>query len=109
MRYCVEAAQLHAQFGSEILDLAKHSAITGEPILRHMAYEFPEEGMETIQDQFMLGGSLLVAPVIVKGLRTRNVTFSFGIWIGDDGTFVEGPTNLQIDVPLGRLPWYRKR
>nr|WP_261305104.1 TIM-barrel domain-containing protein [Paenibacillus andongensis] len=109
LRYCVEAAKLHAQFGSEILDLAKHSAITGEPILRHMAYEFPEEGMETIQDQFMLGSSLLVAPVVVKGMRTRIVMFPFGTWIGDDGSIVKGPVNLQIEVPLGRLPWYRKR
>ncbi|WP_367618669.1 hypothetical protein [Paenibacillus andongensis] len=77
--------------------------------MRHMAYEFPEACMETVVDQFMLESTLLVAPVVVKGMRTRIVMFPFGTWIGDDGSIVEGPTNLQIDVPLGRLPWYRKR
>ncbi|MCU6712583.1 glycoside hydrolase family 31 protein [Paenibacillus sp. J5C_2022] len=108
-RYCVEAAQLHVRFGDEILGLARHAAVNGEPILRHMAYVFPEEGMESVQDQFMLGDSLLVAPVIAKGARARDVLFPAGNWLGDDGSMVHGPAKLQIDVPLGRLPWYRKQ
>jgi alpha-glucosidase (family GH31 glycosyl hydrolase) len=109
LQYCVRAAQLHAQLGPEILDLAKQSAVTGEPILRHMAYEFPGEGMETVIDQFMLGSSLLVAPVVKKGARTREVKFPSGTWVGDDGSIVEGPITRQIEVPLSRLPWYRRR
>lgn len=108
LRYCVEAARLHARFGQEILALAQQSALTGEPIMRHMAYEFPEEGMETVLDEFMLGGSLLVAPAVVKGMRERLVSFPAGTWIGDDGSRVEGPATEQVEVPLGRLPWYRK-
>ncbi|MEK5253284.1 glycoside hydrolase family 31 protein [Paenibacillus sp. FSL F4-0125] len=109
LRYCVEAAQLHSQFGQEILELARQSSLTGEPIVRHMAYEFPEASFETIQDQFMLGSFLLVAPVITKGMRTRVVAFPAGTWDGDDGSIVEGPSTKQIDVPLSRLPYYRKR
>ena len=107
LRYCVEAAQLHDQFGSEILALAEHAAKTGEPIMRHMAYEFPDAGMENIQDQFMLGSSILVAPAVLKGMRSREVVFPEGTWRGDDGSMVEGPTTIQIDVPLSRLPYYR--
>jgi len=107
--YCVDAARLHAQIGPEILELAMQSSKTGEPILRHMAYEFPNEGMEKIIDQFMLGSSLLVAPVVKQGARVRQVSFPSGTWIGDDGSIVEGPTKRQIDVPLSRLPWYRKQ
>ncbi|MFD0960612.1 glycoside hydrolase family 31 protein [Paenibacillus chungangensis] len=109
LRYCVEAAQLHVRFGDEILELARQAAVTGEPILRHMAYEFPEAGMESVLDQFMLGDSLLVAPVIVKGARAREVLFPAGDWLGDDGSIVHGPAKHRIDVPLGRLPWYRKQ
>ncbi|BFT74361.1 glycoside hydrolase family 31 protein [Paenibacillus sp. P36] len=109
LRYCVEAARLHAAFGEEILDLAKHASRTGEPILRHMAYEFPGEGLEMIQDQFMLGHSLLVAPVVVQGARARQVIFPTGTWVGDDGTTVSGPAKLEIEVPLARLPFYRKQ
>ncbi|MGF7033657.1 alpha-glucosidase (family GH31 glycosyl hydrolase) [Paenibacillus mucilaginosus] len=109
LRYCIEAARLHARFGSEILELAKAASVTGEPILRHMAYEFPGEGMEAVQDQFMLGSRLLVAPVVTRGARARQVMFPAGTWAGDDGSVVVGPANLLIDVPLGRLPWYRKQ
>lgn len=38
LAYCVEAAKLHASFGEEILQLAKQSSLTGEPMLLHMAY-----------------------------------------------------------------------
>ncbi|WP_276356215.1 glycoside hydrolase family 31 protein [Cohnella caldifontis] len=109
LRYCVEAAKLHRRFGAEILELAKHAAVTGEPILRHMAYEFPDEGMETVKDQFMLGSTLLVAPVVVKGARARKVAFPAGTWVGDDGSVVAGPASVAIEVPLSRLPYYRKQ
>jgi alpha-glucosidase (family GH31 glycosyl hydrolase) len=109
LQYCVEAARLHTRFGHEILELAREAAHTGEPILRHMAYDFPDEGLELVQDQFMLGGSLLVAPAVVKGMRSRTVVFPAGTWQGDDGSLVEGPVRLEIEVPLSRLPWYRKQ
>ncbi|GIP17344.1 glycoside hydrolase [Paenibacillus montaniterrae] len=108
LQYCIEAAKLHAAFGEEILQLAMHASRSGEPIVRHMAYEFAEAGMEHVKDQFMLGDSLLVAPVIVKGMRERNVVFPAGTWIGDDGSVVVGPTTKQIEVPLSRLPYFRK-
>lgn len=105
---CVEAARLHAQFGSEILELARRASVTGEPIMRHMAYEFPGQGLEAVKDQFMLGGSVLVAPVIRKGMRSRSVIFPEGTWTGDDGSIVTGPAELEIEAPLSRLPYYRK-
>ncbi|MGI2295066.1 glycoside hydrolase family 31 protein [Paenibacillus sp. GXUN7292] len=107
--YCVDAAKLHARMGGEIVALAEHAARTGEPIMRHMAYEFPNEGMETVQDQFMLGSDWLVAPALKKGMRVREVVFPAGIWDGDDGSVVHGPTKQAVPVPLGRLPHYRKR
>jgi len=64
--------------------------------------------MENVKDQFLLGSSLLVAPVVKKGGRERTVKFPAGTWVGDDGSRVEGPAEIRIDVPLDRLPWYRK-
>ncbi|MEK5239015.1 glycoside hydrolase family 31 protein [Paenibacillus sp. FSL L8-0470] len=106
--YCVEAAKLHAQYGDEILELARHASRTGEPIMRHMAYEFPGQVIEPVQDQFMLGSSILVAPVIDKNVRKRSIVFPEGSWTGDDGSVVEGPIIHEVEVPLSRLPYYRK-
>ena len=55
----------------------------------------------------MLGDSILVAPVLDKGQRSRAVVFPPGTWQGDDGSVVIGPREIEIQVPLSRLPWYR--
>lgn len=106
--YCVEAAKLHEAYADVIMELARHAALTGEPILRHMAYVFPEGGFEAVRDQFMLGDDILVAPVVEKGARSRIVKFPQGTWHGDDGSTVAGPCELEVAAPLSRLPRYRR-
>jgi alpha-glucosidase (family GH31 glycosyl hydrolase) len=102
----VEAARLHAEYGEEIMALARHAAETGEPIIRHMAYVFPEGGYEHVRDQFMLGGRTLVAPVLTKGAASRSIALPPGTWRGDDGNIVEGPCVFETATPLSRLPRY---
>jgi alpha-glucosidase (family GH31 glycosyl hydrolase) len=106
--YCAEAARLHSLFGDEIAVLAKHAAVTGEPILRHMAYVFPDGGYESIADQFMLGNDILAAPVVQKGATKRRVVVPSGTWRGDDGSEVVGPCEIEVEAPLSRLPWFRR-
>ena len=106
LQYCVEAALLHEAYGETIVLLAKRAAETNEPIIRHMAYTFPEQQYEAIHDQFMLGDEILVAPVLEKGARSRTVHFPTGTWIGDDDSVVIGPCVKEIEAPLSRLPHY---
>ncbi|WP_127583326.1 glycoside hydrolase family 31 protein [Paenibacillus koleovorans] len=106
--YCVEAANLHAKLGPEIVEIAEHSARTGEPMVRHLAYEFSGQGYESISDQFLLGSRLMAAPILNKGQRSRIVFIPPGEWSGDDGAIIAGPAIIEIEVPLSRLPWYRR-
>lgn len=101
-------AQLHAEMGDTILKLAKESAETGEPIVRPLAYTYPNSGYATINDQFMLGTDLMVAPVVRKGQRERSIAIPKGTWKAENGNVYHGPTTAKIDVPLGRLPWFKK-
>jgi len=105
---CKAAAILHKDMGPEILALAKQSSQTGEPIIRSMEYSFPGHGWEEINDQFMLGDDVLVAPVMQKGATNRMVQFPGGKWKGNDGSLVDGPCHIQVNAPLERLPWYRR-
>jgi alpha-glucosidase (family GH31 glycosyl hydrolase) len=105
---CRQAAQLHTEFANTILSLARTSSVTGEPIVRHMEYVFPHQGYGEIKDQFMLGDSVLVAPVLERGARSRHIRFPQGTWKGEDGSIVEGPASIEIQVPLARLPWYKR-
>ncbi len=106
LEICRKMAELHVQMGETILELAKESSKTGEPIARSLAYNYPGKNYETVNDQFMLGEAILVAPIVEKGKTKRKVVFPEGKWKGDDGTFVEGPKTINIDVPLDRLPYY---
>ncbi|MDN4603068.1 glycoside hydrolase family 31 protein [Paenibacillus sp. F6_3S_P_1C] len=108
LTWCLDAVRLRSELGPELLALARQAASDGLPILRSLEFEYPDCGYELVNDQFLLGQNLLVAPVVVKGLTSRTVVFPEGQWQGDDGNVVNGPTELQVDAPLSRLPWYRK-
>lgn len=108
-KYCSDMIELRQKLAPGILELARNSAGTGQPVIRHMEYVFPGCNYERINDQFMLGDDILVAPVLEKGARGRAVTFPAGIWVGDDGSNVLGPAVKDIKVPLGRLPYYIKK
>ncbi|MDP8244878.1 MAG: glycoside hydrolase family 31 protein [Candidatus Hinthialibacter antarcticus] len=108
MAICRDMALLHEKMGPEILAIAKASAESGEPMVRHMEYQYPHQGYAEIKDQFLLGENLLIAPVLEKGARTRTIVFPEGKWQGDDGMVVQGPSTTTVDAPLTRLPWFRK-
>ena len=40
----IKAIKLHESFGDLFFELAQNASLNGEPIIRHMAYEFPDEG-----------------------------------------------------------------
>jgi alpha-glucosidase (family GH31 glycosyl hydrolase) len=105
---CLEMARLHEKMGPKILELAKHASKTGEPIVKPMALAYPDNGYETIKDQFMLGDDILVAPVVEKGLRKRIVVFPEGQWKSEEGEIITGGKQLEIEVPLERLPYFTK-
>ncbi len=105
--YCTSAAKLHHERGDAILKLAKDASHTGEPITRHMEYVFPHQGFEKINDQFMLGDEILVAPVVTKNTYSRTVVFPEGKWQGTDMT-VDGPCTKELAASIDKLLWFRK-
>lgn len=101
-----KAVAAREQFVPLILRLAALAAETGEPIVRKMEYDFPNQGLAECNDQFMLGDSILVAPMTSKG-NTRTIIFPKGNWQGDDGSKIKGPVKKEIIVAMDRLPWFR--
>lgn len=61
-----------------------------------------------VKDQFMLGDTILVAPVVEKGSRKRSVILRKGRWKADDGTWYKGNRTVEIEVPLNRLTNFTK-
>ena len=86
----------------------ENARVNGEPILRPLAYGFPDGGYENVKDQFLMGDDLLVAPMITKG-TARTVRIPSGQWKADDGTQITGPVQKTFAVPLGRLLYFERQ
>lgn len=106
---CKEAADLHKKFSPYIINLVKESATSGEPIVRHMEYEFPKQGFARTLDQFMLGSEILVAPVLEKGATKREVKLPNGKWSYLGKTDYQGGQTVTVDAPLEILPYFYKK
>jgi len=100
------AVRLRQKFAPMFVELAKRAAKDGEPIMRAFEYVFPGNGYEAVQDEFMMGDDLLVAPVLEKGVTSRDVALPPGTWKADDGLVLEGPRTVAVQTPLERLPHF---
>ena len=109
LEYALEAEKIHLKFSDYIYECAKTASKTGEPIMRYLEYSYPNKGYEKITDEFLLGEDILVAPVYQKSVFRRKVQLPDGIWEADDGTVYEGNSEIEIDVPLSRLPYFIKQ
>ena len=104
---CVKAVlAIREKFAERICRVAEESGRTGEPMLRPLEYVFPDRGYAGVKDQFMMGDSLMVAPQLEKGAMTRKVIVPPGRWIADDGSEIDGPTEVMVATPLERLPYF---
>jgi alpha-glucosidase (family GH31 glycosyl hydrolase) len=83
---------------------------SGAALMRALWTEVPEDPVyRPIDDQYLLGRSLLVAPVVHPGQRSRSVVFPPGRWVPlFGGAAVHGPVIREVEAPLEVLPvWYR--
>ncbi|MHA1697272.1 MAG: glycoside hydrolase family 31 protein [Promethearchaeota archaeon] len=91
-----------------IYSQAYYSSRAGMPLLRAMILEFEEDpNCATLDDQYMFGDSILVAPVFEHDARSRMVYLPAGRWI-DFWTEAphDGPAWIQRDAPLDVLPLF---
>lgn len=104
----VAMARLHEALAPELRALAQEAATTSVPILRHLLLEFPEDPQaRAVADQFMLGSTLLAAPVFAEGARQREVYLPAGTWVDVwTGEALEGGRWITADAPLGQPPLY---
>ena len=103
-----EVVALRQRFAPLLVELAKESAKTGEPMMRNLEYEFPGMGYAGVKDEFMMGDRLLVAPVIKKGAVERKVVIPLGKWRDADGRVFAGPAEVVVPAPLAKLPYFVK-
>ena len=90
--------------------LAWQNATTGSPLMRPLFYEYQDDTTaRNIENEYLWGDNLLVAPVIQKGLTSRSIYFPEGSWY-DFQTGMEYTGNTRTDFPLNieNIPVFAK-
>ncbi len=92
-----------------IMEQMERASKDGTPPMRPLFYDFhgDQEAYE-VEDEFMFGSDLLVAPILEEGARERRVYLPSGATWTDawsDEVF-EGGQWLEVDAPLERIPLY---
>lgn len=79
----------------------------GTPVIRPLFYDFPDQKVcWDINDEYMFGPDILVAPVLYEGMRKRSVYLPEGKkWkCVNTGKAYEGGTIAECDAPLDTIP-----
>lgn len=101
-----EYAWLHVKLSKYILSLVGQSLKDGSPIIRPLFFNYEDENLYSVNDEFMLGESLLFAPVVKQGKNYRDVILPKGKWLDlwENKEYV-GPTTIyNYDAPIYKLP-----
>jgi alpha-glucosidase len=100
------AIELRYELLPHIYNVMRDASLTGVPALRPLLLEFPEDpNTYGIEDQFMFGADLLVAPVLRPGVTEREVYLPKGDWFDYwTGQRHAGGTRIRVPVTLASLP-----
>ena len=80
--------------------LAYQNATSGSPLMRPLFYQYTNDtAAARVEDEYMWGENLLVAPVIKKGLPSRSIYLPVGKWY-DFHSGIEFSGNTRMDYPL---------
>ena len=81
---------------------------TGVPLFRPLLLNYQDdESTYNLDDEFMVGGDLLVAPVMKSDVTSRLVYLPKGIWYDYwTNRKFEGGTMVRVDAPLETVPMF---
>ncbi|RDW81045.1 glycoside hydrolase family 31 protein [Aspergillus mulundensis] len=94
--------------------LMQDAHVTGSTVLRALAWEFPNDpSLAAIDNQFLVGPSILVTPVLEPQVSTVKGVFP-GVgqgevwydWYTQTAVDAQPGVNTTIDAPLGHIPVY---
>lgn len=103
-------SRVHAALAPYVRALCDEASVTGLPLQRPLFLEYPDDAaLFAVQDQYLYGPDMLVAPVIQEGATARAVILPGvapwrHVWTGED--FALGTHT--ISAPIGAPPvFYR--
>lgn len=89
--------------------LAYENHAFGTPLVRSIGfYEPGETKYDNIDDEYLWGKDVLIAPVLTQGATSRQVTFPAGTWVdyANPTKVYEGGSTISYNAPLEVLPMF---
>ncbi len=102
-----------------IYNLFREASLIGAPIMRPLVWHYPADAnTHNLNDQFMLGPDLLIAPILAPGLTARAVYLPKGRWYRWHSSTstslalrsvsahdaIVGPAHIVAEAPLEDMP-----
>ncbi|XP_033746772.1 uncharacterized protein LOC117331908 [Pecten maximus] len=113
---CVELAQnasaMHQEYTVKIINEMKQEIKNGEPIIRPIWWTAPsDKEAHRVKNEFMVGDSLLVAPVVCDDVMERNIYLPEGFWTDMlTGDFIYGERwLLNYEVKINQIPHFKRK
>lgn len=94
-----------------LMEQMKRAHEEGIPIMRPLFIDFPsDDEAYDVEDEYMFGPDLLVAPILYEGMRSRRVYLPEGAkWTSAyNGTVHEGGQWIESEAPLNVIPVFLK-
>jgi alpha-glucosidase len=102
------AIELRYQLLPCIYNAMQQASATGVPAMRPLFLDFPDDNQTArIDDEFLFGDDLLVAPVLWEGVDRRDVYLPAGEWFDYwTGRKFTGNTTITVPVTIDSLPLF---
>lgn len=104
-----EQIQLRERLRPYVMEQMRTAEKRGHPPMRPLFFDFPEDPRAwSVEDEFMFGPDILVAPVVRQGARSRVVYLPGEITWRNAWTDEAHPggQELEADAPLAHIPVY---
>jgi alpha-glucosidase len=100
------AIELRYELLPHIYNVLRDSSVTGLPAFRPLVMEYPDDPRTyALDDEFLFGEDLLVAPVLHEGMTEREVYLPKGEWHDFwTGRRVTGGTSVRVPITISSLP-----
>lgn len=103
--------KLRYRFIPFLYDLCYKETKNGLGIMRPLVLNYDQDpAVRTMNDEYMVGDELLVAPVVQEGQNTRAVYLPAGEWIDFwNGVEYAGKRTILVEAPIDKLPLFVKK
>lgn len=103
--------EIREQIRPYVNELMEEAHTKGTPLMRPMFYDYPDrKEMWDMEDQYLFGSDMVVAPVLYEGSRERQVYLPEGEWCDiHTGEIFQGGNTYTVNTPIQTIPVYVRK